>query len=174
VDRNNPIRVLRALERCWETGLEYGEILRRYAQRPGPFDPFPKFTVLLERDGPSLERDLHNRIQTMLKNGWIDEVEQLKLLGLERNPSASRSVGYAQILQYLDGKVAREELVERIFSHTKKLVRKQRTWFRRQIPIDEALSIPPLSMDSVTELLTDRVLCRHCGGSRPANGSGLL
>jgi tRNA dimethylallyltransferase len=172
IDRANPIRAMRALERCWETGLPHREIVARFSRLAGPFNPFAKYTVLLDASRPALERSLRIRIESMLANGFIDEVRELRRLGFERNPVARRSVGYTQILQYLDGDIREGDLVERILAHTRQLVRKQRTWFRRQIPIDEILCPFSQDPDALADFFTDKVLHRHCDGALPTSGPG--
>ena len=70
----------------------------------------------------------------MLDNGLIDEVERLKEFGFESNPSAVNAIGYRETLEYLSGRYDRDTLIERIATNTRRLAKKQRTWFRTQLP----------------------------------------
>ena len=69
----------------------------------------------------------------MLQAGLVEEVECLRELGLERNPSAASAIGYRETLTYLNGAIQRKSLAPAIVQNTNQLVKKQRTWFRTQI-----------------------------------------
>jgi tRNA dimethylallyltransferase len=70
----------------------------------------------------------------MLSDGLVKEVRRLRAEGLERNPSAARAIGYREVLAMLDGQLAERALGEEIARNTRALVKKQRTWFRTQLP----------------------------------------
>ena len=74
------------------------------------------------------------RVAAMLRDGLLDEVRQLQAAGFERNPSAARAIGYRESLAVLDGRLAERELATEIAKNTRALVKKQRTWFRTQLP----------------------------------------
>ena len=63
--------------------------------------------------------------------GFVDEVAALAADGLREGPTASRALGYAQVLQQFDGALTAEEARERTVSTTRRFVRRQRSWFRR-------------------------------------------
>ncbi|MDR2576964.1 MAG: tRNA (adenosine(37)-N6)-dimethylallyltransferase MiaA [Puniceicoccales bacterium] len=139
VDRKNPRRVRRALERCMESGQCLHEVREQFMQQKGPFASVKKITILLEDSTDDYDFRLQARIQKMLEDGLIVETERLRRQNFECNPSACRAVGYREVLAFLDGKISRDTLAENIFRRTKQLVRKQRTWFRHQLPIDITL-----------------------------------
>jgi tRNA dimethylallyltransferase len=70
----------------------------------------------------------------MLREGLVDEVRRLRPAGLEQNPSAARAIGYREVLEHLDGKLPASALAAEIARNTRALVKKQRTWFRTQLP----------------------------------------
>ncbi len=70
----------------------------------------------------------------MLAAGLIDEVRRLLAAGLKRNPSAARAIGYRETIEFIEGGRAREGLAAAIAQNTRALVKKQRTWFRTQLP----------------------------------------
>ncbi|MDR3316593.1 MAG: tRNA (adenosine(37)-N6)-dimethylallyltransferase MiaA [Puniceicoccales bacterium] len=140
IDRCNPRRVLRALERCVESGQSLEAIRAKFSKMSGPFDGLRKFTVLLEDSGTTYEEHLRTRLRSMLEGGLIGETECLRRKNFERNPSACCAVGYRQVLAYLDGKISSEELPEQIFARTKNLIRRQRSWFRHRLPFNVALA----------------------------------
>jgi tRNA dimethylallyltransferase len=77
----------------------------------------------------------------MLKNGLIDEVQRLKADGFESNASASGSIGYRETLAYLRGDYDLTELETTIATNTRRLAKKQRTWFRTQLPQGKAIDL---------------------------------
>jgi tRNA dimethylallyltransferase len=140
IDRKNPRRVLRALERCLETQLPLKEIHRLFSNVVCRFKNEKKVTVLLTDSGDDYSERLRTRIEYMLANGLIDETELLRKLNFEQNPSACGAIGYREVLEFIDGKIGKDCIAELIFRRTKKLVRKQRTWFNHQIPVDVTFS----------------------------------
>ena len=69
----------------------------------------------------------------MLQAGLVEEVECLRELGLEKNPSAVAAIGYRETLEYLKGAIQLKSLAPAIVQSTNHLVKKQGTWFRTQI-----------------------------------------
>ena len=133
LDRNNPRRVLRALERCIASGKSLLELQKEFAERPEPYPDFQKKLILLERDPSQLRARVAARAEQMLKLGLIDEVAALKADGIECNPSAAAAIGYRETLAFLRGQLEHAELLPSIIQNTNHLVKKQRTWFRTQI-----------------------------------------
>lgn len=134
LDIKNPRRVLRALERCIASGKSLPELQADFAARPVPYADFSKYWILLERDAEDLRLRVAQRAELMLAGGLIEEVKQLQSAGLERNPSAASAIGYAETLSFLRGELPQEELLPAIIQNTMHLVKKQRTWFRTQLP----------------------------------------
>jgi tRNA dimethylallyltransferase len=134
LDVKNPRRVLRALERCIASGKDLPTLQAEFAARPEPYADCRKHTILLERDKENLKQRVAQRAECMLAHGLIEEVEALVELGIRDNPSAASAIGYRETLAYLAGELKREELLPLIVQNTAHLVKKQRTWFRTQIP----------------------------------------
>ena len=141
LDLQNPRRVEKALIRCLVSGMKYGELLDAFKSQPQPFGEWEKDVWLIERDREDLQERNRRRVEAMLEAGLIEEVKRLREAGFEKNPSASGAIGYREVLDYLDHPCSREELVENIFVHTNQLMRKQRTWFRRQIPVTRQINL---------------------------------
>jgi tRNA dimethylallyltransferase len=142
IDLANPRRVARALERCLASGRTLRELEEEFARLPAPFADWEKEVIVLERPAEELERRIQARVAGMIGAGLIGEVEALRAAGLERNPSAARAIGYREVLALLDGRLARADLEAEIARNTRALVKKQRTWFRTQLP---AHRVEPLS-----------------------------
>jgi tRNA dimethylallyltransferase len=88
----------------------------------------------LERAGPDLDSRIRARVDRMLSEGLVDEVLRLMRAGLRSNPSAARAIGYRETIEVLDGRAPMEGLAAAIARDTRALVKKQRTWFRTQLP----------------------------------------
>jgi tRNA dimethylallyltransferase len=80
----------------------------------------------------------------MLREGLVEEVQRLRPLGLEKNPSAARAIGYRETLAMLDGTLPPAQLAAEIAKNTRALVKKQRTWFRTQLPEHRVLAAASL------------------------------
>lgn len=135
LDLANPRRVEKALLRCLASGRTHGELALAFAQLPEPLPDWKKEVWLLDRPAEELRERNRRRVRAMLDAGLIEEVGRLRERGFERNPSACGAIGYREVLAYLDGGGCLDDLEEAIYTHTNQLMRKQRSWFRHQIPI---------------------------------------
>lgn len=134
IDLNNPRRVIPSLERCMETGKSLTQLRNEFENSNYPFKQWKKQTCLLTRSKENLVERVRIRADQMLRSGLIQEVEELLQLGIEKNPSASNSIGYRETIEFLKNKNGSEkELLEKIILNTTRLIKKQRTWFRTQI-----------------------------------------
>jgi tRNA dimethylallyltransferase len=134
LDTANPRRVVRALERCRASGETLAVLAAEFARKPGAFADFKVKLVQLDRAAGELEARIYGRVEAMIRDGLVAEVERLRAEGLEKNPSAAGAIGYREVLAMLDGKLPQAELVAEIAKNTRALVKKQRTWFRTQLP----------------------------------------
>ncbi|MDF3058606.1 MAG: tRNA ((37)-N6)-dimethylallyltransferase MiaA [Rariglobus sp.] len=134
LDVANPRRVTRALERCRASGKTLAVLAEEFARTPAPFAGWDVRCVRLEREPADLDARIARRVEAMLAEGLVAEVDRLRTAGLERNPSASRAIGYRETLAMLDGALPRAGLAAEIAKNTRGLVKKQRTWFRTQLP----------------------------------------
>lgn len=136
LDVKNPRRVTRALERCRASGRTLAELAAEFAARPGPFADWEVRAVRLDREPEELRARIVARVAAMLREGLVDEVRRLRAEGIEENPSAASAIGYRETLAMLDGRLAESALAGEIALNTWGLVRKQRTWFRTQLPAE--------------------------------------
>lgn len=141
LDTMNPRRVARALERSLASGQSVAELERAFLQKPGVFDAFPRRVILLERSRESLHARIAVRTRQMLDDGLVAEVDHLRPEGLEKNPSAAGAIGTREVLQMLRGELPPAELEAAINQATRRLVAKQRKWFRHQISPDEVIDL---------------------------------
>ncbi len=136
LDVRNPRRVTRALERCRASGRTLAELTADFAARPGPFADWAVRAVRLDREPEELRARIVARVEAMLRDGLVEEVRRLRGDGIEENPSAAAAIGYRETLEMLRGNLPEGELAPMIALNTWKLVRKQRTWFRTQLPAE--------------------------------------
>jgi tRNA dimethylallyltransferase len=134
LDTANPRRVSNALGRCLASGRTLEELSYEFALAPRPFAGWETRLVRLERAGPDLEQRVASRVDRMLRAGLVAEVEHLLGKGLRSNPSAARAIGYRETIDVLEGRADMGALAGAIVGHTRALVKKQRTWFRTQLP----------------------------------------
>ena len=134
LDVQNPRRVLRALERCRATGRPLLELLAAFAAQPAPFADYEVKLCEVVREKDELDRRIVARVDVMLRAGLLDEVRGLLAQGLKENPSAAKAIGYRETIDVLEGRLPESELAAAIAKNTQGLVKKQRTWFKTQLP----------------------------------------
>jgi tRNA dimethylallyltransferase len=126
IDATNGRRIVRALEVVEITGLPY------QASLPGHEYAYDHVVAIgLDVPRPELDRRIAARVDAMWRAGLIDEVRALEAAGLRTAPTASRALGYAQVLRFLAGELTeREALVDTVIA-TRRFARRQDSWFRR-------------------------------------------
>ena len=134
LDLQNPRRVTRALERCRASGRTLAALQAEFAARPGAFADCEVRLTELAREKDDLDHRIEQRVAAMLQAGLVEEVRGLLTRGLKSNPSAARAIGYRETIDCLEGRLAESELAAAIAQNTRALVRKQRTWFKTQLP----------------------------------------
>jgi len=149
LDTSNPRRVLPALERCLSSGRTLASLAEEFSRQPGPFAGCTVRLTRLDDTPEALAARIDRRVEQMLKRGLVAEVRSLRGRGLESNPSASRAIGYRETLAMLDGCLPVERLSSEIASNTRKLVKKQRTWFRTQLPEHRVVATGKATLDSL-------------------------
>ena len=134
IDLANPRRVAAALGRCLASGRTQAELSADFARARPAFAGWDVRLERLDRAGPDLEARIRARAEAMLRAGLVDEVRRLLGAGLLGNPSAARAIGYRETADALAGRAPMEGLASAIAKDTRALVKKQRTWFRTQLP----------------------------------------
>ena len=134
LDTQNPRRVLRALERCRASGRTLAELQADFAAQPAPFADCEVRLCELVREKTELDQRIAVRVAAMMANGLVEEVRGLLGRGLKENPSAAKAIGYRETIDFLEGRLPESELAPAIVKNTRSLVKKQRTWFKTQLP----------------------------------------
>jgi len=134
LDIHNPVRLLRALERCLESGKSLKELRERFSALPDPYPQWEKRMIWLDREDADLEERIEHRTRGMLAAGLVAEVQYLLKNGLCEKTNLASAVGYREVISYLRGGLDEADLLPAIVSSTRKLVSKQRKWFRKKFP----------------------------------------
>jgi tRNA dimethylallyltransferase len=121
----NGRRIVRALEIIELTGAPFTATL------PDPVPYYPAVLVGVDRDTAELDRRIAERVASMWREGLVAEVRELCGRGLRRGRTASRALGYQQVLRMLDGGCDEAAAMTDTAAATRRFVRRQRSWFRR-------------------------------------------
>jgi tRNA dimethylallyltransferase len=126
----NTRRVVRALEVIELTGRPFSATLpeRRYR-----LPHVVQIGLAIER--PTLDARIAARVDAMWAAGFVDEVRRLAAAGLSESLTASRSLGYRQVLRFLDGEITEAQARELTIGATRKFARRQDSWFRKDARI---------------------------------------
>ena len=124
VDRQNPRRVVHALEICVMTGKTYTSFRKREKRQR----PFQIIKIGLNRPREELYDRINQRVDQMMADGLLEEARSLYPL---RHLNALNTVGYKELFDHLEGRWPLEEAVERIKGNTRRYARKQLTWYKK-------------------------------------------
>lgn len=126
IDRNNPARVIRALEIAWSGNKPFSEQTgERRALNPDW--KIERYCIDLSRE--VLYDRINRRTDEMMQRGLLDEVKSLLPF---QHLSTLSTVGYTELFQYLNAEISLPEAVEKIKQHTRNYAKRQMTWFRNQ------------------------------------------
>jgi tRNA dimethylallyltransferase len=129
---SNGRRIVRALEVIELTGGPFTATMPAYEQvRPGP--KTVQLGLALPR--PELDQRIAARVGRMWQAGFEAEVKELVHQGLRDGKTASRALGYQQMLRHLDGELTLDEAREETIKATRRFARRQESWFRRDTRI---------------------------------------
>jgi len=132
VHPNDPQRIIRGLEVYRGTGRSLSDY---YKSREGA-ESEETLYVGISPEKSELHRRIELRVDRMMERGFVEEVEMLRGMGFSPEIPSMKSIGYAEVNEYLDGIVTFNESVEKIKSMTKKFAKRQMTWFRRNKKIE--------------------------------------
>jgi tRNA dimethylallyltransferase len=125
-------RIIRALEVYYLTGKPI-RLLQKEYKREADIN-FIQYGLCWERD--KLYKNIESRVDDMIENGLVEEVKQILGKGFDKNLNALNTVGYKEIIQYLEGDISLERAVELIKRNTRRFAKRQLTWFNKDKRID--------------------------------------
>lgn len=147
VDRQNPSRVLRAVEVCLQTGQPYSSL--RTGERHKR--DFNIVKVGIEWNREQLYDRINRRVDMMIDEGLEAEARDVYHL---RHLNSLQTVGYREMFEYFDGTITREEAIELIKRNSRRYAKRQMTWFRRD---EEIRWFAPTEIDAMIDFLENRI-----------------
>ncbi|ERJ73522.1 tRNA (adenosine(37)-N6)-dimethylallyltransferase MiaA [Prevotella melaninogenica] len=126
VDKNNPRRVIHALEICIQTGKTYTSFRSNTVKER----PFNIIKIGLNRDRDELYTRINQRVLDMIDEGMIEEALRVYP---KRTLNSLNTVGYKELFEYLDGLTTLDETIFKIQSNTRRYARKQLTWYKKDV-----------------------------------------
>ena len=124
IDKNNPHRVLRAIEAIRLSGKKISE-LKQGLKKDNQFNTI-RFAIEWERD--TLYDRINQRVDLMMADGLLEEVQSLLP---QRTLNALKTVGYTELIKHLDGEITLDFALDQIKQHTRNYAKRQLTWLRR-------------------------------------------
>ncbi len=124
VDKQNPMRILRALEVIRLTNIPYSN----WRKNKLPKRPFEVIRFVINHPRDILYERINLRVDQMIEAGLIEEV---KSVAQYRNLTALQTVGYKEVFDYLDGEINLETCILKIKQHTRNYAKRQLTWFKK-------------------------------------------
>lgn len=129
IHANNVKRVIRALEFYHQNGNPISAHNQEQKEHKSPYN-LAYFVLNAPRE--ILYERIDQRVDEMLKEGLLKEVEALKAMGLKKGMVSMQGLGYKEILSYLEGECSLEEAVTVLKRDTRHFAKRQLTWFRRE------------------------------------------
>jgi len=131
IDKQNPRRVIRAVEVIRLTGKKFSE--QRAEWKSTVHSPQSTVFFCLTRQPADLHARINIRVDEMFRHGLVDETRGLLQRGLEQNQTAMQAIGYRQVVEHLRGEGSLAETIEQVKIRTRQFAKRQLTWFRRQL-----------------------------------------
>lgn len=124
IDLSNSKRLLRAIEVCILTKKPFSQIRKGKHK----IRPFRILKIALNRDRDELFNRINQRVDFMIEKGLVEEVKSVIDF---RNHNALKTVGYTEIIEYLDGKTSIDKAIENLKTNTRRYAKKQINWFNK-------------------------------------------
>lgn len=124
VDKQNPRRLQRAIEVCYQTGLPYFSFRKNTVK----YRDFKIIKIALIWDRTALISRINKRVEIMIKDGLLEEA---KAMYPKRHLNSLNTVGYKELFAYFDGKISLNDAIEQIKINTRQYAKRQMTWLRK-------------------------------------------
>lgn len=125
VDRNNPHRVIRALEVYLASGKPYSSFLNQ----PPKEREFDSIIIGLTADREIIYNRINQRVDLMMANGLLEEARELYP---HKDQNALQTVGYRELFAFFDGEQSKDQAIKEIKKNTRRFAKRQLTWFRKK------------------------------------------
>jgi tRNA dimethylallyltransferase len=130
IDKQNPRRVIRAIEVIRLTGKKFSEQRAEWKTEARSQEPGARL-FCFARTPADLHARINVRVEEMFRHGLVSETRELLQHGLEQNKTAMQAIGYRQVVEHLRGERDLAETIELVKSRTRQFAKRQLTWFRR-------------------------------------------
>ncbi len=128
---NNKKKLIRALERLHQ-GEDKLHQLKNFEEKDESInDDIDPILICLTRNREELYHRINRRVDILIEEGLIEEVQALMSMGLKYDDISMKGIGYKEIIEYLEGKVSKDEAIDNIKKNTRHYAKRQLTWFRR-------------------------------------------
>lgn len=133
ISENDHRRIIRALEVYQITGIPFSEFQNAWKEPEQEYDSVI-FGLEMERSG--LYECIKKRVNSMFEKGLVNEVQNLIKKGYKNCNSLLQAVGYKEVVRYLNGEISLDECIDEVTINTRRLAKKQMTWFRSETKIN--------------------------------------
>ncbi len=157
---NNPRRVIRALEVYYAAGIPLSQL---QASRKDPAS-FPYLFLALNMPRKQLYQRINERVERMFEQGLVEEVRAILELGYSPKQNALNSVGYKEVIAYLNKEMNLFECKELIKQNTRRFAKRQLTWFRGQPNVQWVEVNSPEDLSQLTKQLINKHYRSHING----------
>lgn len=130
---NDKVRILRALEFFYATGIPISEQHQRYNFTNSIYD-FKIFIPDFSKE--EIARRIENRTKKIFELGIVEEVKKILDMGYDKNIKPLKSIGYKEALQVLEGKLTVEEAIKETIKNTKAYAKRQKIWFKKEREVE--------------------------------------
>ncbi len=144
ISSNDQKRILRILEIYKATGKNKTEQEQESRKKGVKYD-YKVFAIDMNRE--VLYDRINKRVDIMIENGLIEEVEKL-LKKYKEFPTAMQGLGYKEVVEYLQADITKEEMIEKIKRETRRYAKRQMTWFRKN---KQTIWIKPNDLPKILE-----------------------
>jgi tRNA dimethylallyltransferase len=152
IDRQNPRRVVRALEVIRLTGKPFSQQRANWARATHGRRPL-SYSFGLTRPTAELRLRIDARVEEMFRRGLVVETQGLLDRGLAQNRTAMQALGYRQVVEHLNAERPLRETIELVKTRTHQFAKRQMTWFRRQLDLTWIEIEPSSSAETVADLI---------------------
>ncbi|AEX85502.1 tRNA delta(2)-isopentenylpyrophosphate transferase [Marinitoga sp. 1135] len=123
---NDLKRSIRALEIYILSGKRMSDLIKSQKTE----NPYEFQIIILDRDRKELHERINTRVEKMIEMGLIDEVKNLLRMGYNKNLNSMNTIGYKEVLEYIEGKVDYDKMIHLIKRNTRRYARRQIIYFR--------------------------------------------
>ena len=147
IDKQNPRRVIRAIEVIRLTGKKFSG--QRAEWKAQCALPVKTNFYCLTRQSADMHARINARVDEMFRRGLVEETRELLQHGLEQNKTAMQAIGYRQVVEHLRGESNLAETTELVKIKTRQFAKRQLTWFCRQLDAEWIELKPDESVDEI-------------------------